>query len=100
MIHDRTTFVILCRRMLLLREMDSLQLLTLYLTLTHIISGGKAKINLHTTPKLTVLMSINCLLRSNHFPSPQNDAITSCTCACFPATSLHVLVEPRNKIVS
>ena len=39
--------------------MDSLQLLTLYLALKvlHIIfSGRKAKINLHTTPKLTVVI--------------------------------------------
>ena len=48
--------------MLLWREMDSLQLLTLYLTLTPIFSGRKAKINLHTTPKLTVVMPISCLL--------------------------------------
>ena len=72
--------------------MDSLQLLTLYLILrsTHIFSVGKAKINLQTTPKLTVVMPINCLLRSIQLPSPQNDAITSYTCACFPATSLYV----------
>ena len=48
--------------MLLWREMDSLQLPTLYLTLTPIFSGRKAKINLHTTPKLTVVMPISCLL--------------------------------------
>ena len=48
--------------MLLWREMDSLQLLTLYLTLTPIVSVRKAKINLHTTPKLTVVMPISCLL--------------------------------------
>ena len=48
--------------MLLLREMDSLQLLTLYLALTPIYSGRKAKINLHTTPKLTVVTPISCLL--------------------------------------
>ena len=36
-----------------------------------ILSGGKAKINLHKTPKLIVIMQINCLLRSIHFPSPQ-----------------------------
>ena len=72
--------------------MDSLQLLTLYLTLrsTHIFPGGKAKVNLHTTPKLTVVMPINCLLQSIQLPTPQNDAITSCTCACFLATSLYV----------
>ena len=70
--------------------MDSLQLLTLYLTLTPIFSGRNAKINLHTTPKLTVVMSISCLLRSIQFPSPQNDAITTCNCSCFPATSLYV----------
>ena len=33
---------------------------------------------------------IRTWLRSIKFPSPQNDAITSCTCACFPATSLYV----------
>ena len=43
--------------------MDSLQLLTLNLTLTAIFSGRKAKIYLHTTPKLTtVVMPISCLL--------------------------------------
>ena len=42
--------------------MDSLQLLTLYLTLTPIFSGRKAKINLHTTPKFTVVMATSCLL--------------------------------------
>ena len=47
--------------MLLWREMDSLQLLTLYLALTSIFSGRKAKINLHTTPKLTVVIPISCL---------------------------------------
>ena len=48
--------------MLLWREMDSLQLLTLYLALTPLFSGRKAKINLHTTPKLTVVIPISCLL--------------------------------------
>ena len=42
--------------------MDSLQLLTHYLTLTPIFSGRKAKINLHMTPKLTVVIPISCLL--------------------------------------
>ena len=42
--------------------MDSLQLLTLYLAPTPIFSGRKAKINLHTTPKLTVVIPIGCLL--------------------------------------
>ena len=42
--------------------MDSLQLLTLYLTRTPIFSGRGAKINLHTTPKLTVAVPISCLL--------------------------------------
>ena len=42
--------------------MDSLQLLTLYLALTPIFSGRQAKINLHTTPKLTEVIPINCLL--------------------------------------
>ena len=48
--------------MLLWREMDSLQLLTLYLALTPIFSGRKAKVNIHTTPKLTVVIPISCLL--------------------------------------
>ena len=56
--------------------MDSLRLLTVYLTLTPIFSGRKAKNDLHMTPKLTVVMPISCLLRSIQFPSPQNDAIT------------------------
>ena len=79
--------------MLLWRDTDSLQLLTLYLTLrsTLTFSGGKAKINLHTTPKLKVVMLINCLLRSIPLPSLRNDAITSCNFACFPATLLYVL---------
>ena len=59
-IHDRTTFAGLCNASI--REMDSLQLLTLYLALTPIFSGRKAKINLHTTPKLTVAIPISCLL--------------------------------------
>ena len=42
--------------------MDSLQLLTLYLALTPIFSGRKANINLHTTPKLTVVIPISFLL--------------------------------------
>ena len=37
-------------------------ILTLYLTRTPIFSGRGAKINLHTTPKLTVAMPISCLL--------------------------------------
>ena len=48
--------------MLLWREMDSLKLLTLCLTLTHIFSGRKAKINLQMTPKLTGVMPISFLL--------------------------------------
>ena len=77
--------------------MDSLQLLALYLTLTHIFSGGKAKINLHTTPKLTVVMSINCPLQSIKFPSPQNDTITSCSCnfvvCCQPGPAIKSFLE-------
>ena len=42
--------------------MDSLQLLTLYLALIPIFSGRKAKIYLHTTPKLAVVIPISCLL--------------------------------------
>ena len=50
--------------MLLRREMDSGQLLTLYFTLTQIFSGGKAKIYLHTMLQFTVFMSISCPMRS------------------------------------
>ena len=50
--------------MLLGREMDNRQLLTLYFTLTQIVSGGKSEINLHTTLKLTLFMLISCLMRS------------------------------------
>ena len=42
--------------------MDNLQLLTLYLALAPIFSGRKAKIKLHMTPKLTVVIPISCLL--------------------------------------
>ena len=42
--------------------MDNLQLLTLYRALKPIFSGRKAKFNLHTTPKLTVVIPISCLL--------------------------------------
>ena len=49
--------------------MDSLRLLTVYLTLTPIFSSRKAKIDLHMTPKLTVVMPISCLLRSIQFPA-------------------------------
>ena len=50
--------------MLLQREMDSGQLLTLYFTLTQIFSGGKAKNYLHTMFQLTVFMPISCPMRS------------------------------------
>ena len=48
--------------MLQWREMDSLQLLILYFAPTPIFSGRKAEINLHTTPKWTVVIPISCLL--------------------------------------
>ena len=50
--------------MILRREMNSGQLLTLYFTLTQIFSGGKAKIYLHTMLQLTVFMPISCPRRS------------------------------------
>ena len=50
--------------MLLRREMDSGQLLTLYFTLTQIFSGGKAMIYLHTMLQLTVFMPISCPMPS------------------------------------
>ena len=45
-----------CAILLCPREIHSLQLLTIYFTLIQIFSGGKAKINLHTTLKLAVFM--------------------------------------------
>ena len=61
-IHDRTTFVILCNASMKRNVQPATRLLTLYHTLTPIFSGRKANINLHTTPKLTVVMPISCLL--------------------------------------
>ena len=43
---------------------NSWHLLTFYFT--QIFSGGKAKINLHMTLKLIVIMLISCLMRSRH----------------------------------
>ena len=68
---------------------------TLLYTYTYIFRR-KAKINLHTTPKLTEVMPINCLLRSIQFPSSQNDAPV----LVFLQLRCMFLVEPRNKIVS
>ena len=50
--------------MLLRRERDSGQLLTIYFTLTQISSDGKARIYLHTMLQLTVFMPISCPMRS------------------------------------
>ena len=76
--------------------MDSLQLLTLYLTLTPILSGRKAKINLHTTPKLTVAMpigsAVSCHARIQKFSSggggghvnlTKKNLTTLFVCFCF-----------------
>ena len=51
--------------MLLRREIDSGQLLTLYFTLTQIFSDGKAKIYLYTMLQLTVFMPISRPMRSH-----------------------------------
>ena len=75
-------------------KMDSLRLLTVYLTLTPIFSGRKAKIDLHMAPKLTVVMPISCLLRSIQFPSPQNDAITPERSPLAPVLVLYVFSRP------
>ena len=56
-IHGRTSFVI--EMYCTFREMNSWQLLTLYFTLTQIFSGGKEKVNLHTSLKLTEFMPIS-----------------------------------------
>ena len=62
-IHDRTTFVILCSASMNdMKRNEQPALPTLYLALTPIFSGRKAKINLQTTPKLTVVIPISCLL--------------------------------------
>ena len=77
--------------------MDGLQLLTLYLTLrsTHIFSGRKAKINLHTTPKLKVVMLINCLLLCDLFSFPVRKMMRSPL--AFLLLCCMFSVEPRNK---
>ena len=82
--------------------MESLRLLTVYLTLTctPIFSGRKAKIDLHMTPKLTVVMPISCLLRSIQVPSPQNDAITPERSPLAPVLVLYVSVEPRLNLLT
>ena len=59
-IHDRTTFVILCNASMK-RNGQPATTDTLPCTYTYI-SGRKAKINLHMTPKLTVVMPNSCLL--------------------------------------
>ena len=61
-IHVRTTFVILCNASM--KRNGQPATTDIYLTLTPIFSGRKAKIDLHMTPKLTVVMPISCLLRS------------------------------------
>ena len=71
-------------------KMDSLRLLTVYLTLTPIFSRRKAKIDLHMAPKLTEVMPISCLLRSIQFPSPQNDAIIPERSPLAPVLVLYV----------
>ena len=53
-IHDRTTFVILCNASM---KRNGQPATTDYLALTPIFSGRKAKINLHTTPNLTVVIA-------------------------------------------
>ena len=59
-IHDRATFVILCNASMK-RNGQPATTDTLPCTYTYI-SGRKTKINLHTTPKLTVVIPISCLL--------------------------------------
>ena len=85
-IHDRTTFAILCNASM---KRNGQAVTTDTLPYTYI-SGRKAKINLQTTPKLTVVMSISCLLRSIQFPSPQNDAITPGRSPLAPVLVLYV----------
>ena len=72
-IHDRTTFVILCNASMKRNGQPATTDTLLYLTLTSILSGRKAKINLHTTPKLTVAMpigsAVSCHARIQKFLS-------------------------------
>ena len=67
-IHDWTTFVILCNASMK-RNGQPTTTDTLPLTLTPIFSGRKAKINLHTTPKLTEVIPICCYARIQEFSS-------------------------------
>ena len=63
-IQGRTSFVILCNASMKSNGQSATTSTLLY-TYTNF-SGGKAKISLHMTLKLTVLMSISCLMRSRH----------------------------------
>ena len=69
-IHDRTSFVKLCNASMKRNG----QTATIYAL--PIFSGRKAKINLHTTLKLTVFMLISCLMRSGcHLVFERRDVI-------------------------
>ena len=70
-IHDRTSFVILCNASM---KRNGQPATTDTLPYTYIIlSGRKAKINLHTTPKFTVAMpigsAVSCHARIQEFSS-------------------------------
>ena len=80
--------------MLLRREIDSGQLLTLYFTLTQIFSGGKANIYLNTMLQLTALMPISCPMRSRRHLVFLN-AVTS-TFACHSLNARNVINWERN----
>ena len=58
-IHNRTTFLILCNAS---TKRNGQRATTDTLPYTDTYIFRKAKINLHTTPKLTVVMPISCLL--------------------------------------
>ena len=90
-IHVRTTFVILCNASMK-RNGQPATTDSLPYTYTYIL-GRKAKIDLHMTPKLTVVMPISCLLRSIQFPNPQNDAITPERSPLAPVLVLYVFSQ-------
>ena len=80
--------------------MDSLRLLTDYLTLTHIFTGRKANIYSHMTPKLTGSHADQLSDAIYSVSQPTNDAIILERSPLAPVLVLYFSVEARNKIVS
>ena len=82
-----------CCAMLLWRELDNRQLLSLYFILTQILSGGKAKINLQTKLNLTVFMPISCLMWSGCHLVFFNIVMSSYASLCSNSLNVRNLVN-------